>query len=258
MVRTARQQRLIEHVNRVGVASIDQLSAEFGVSGMTIRRDIAQLARGGLVVQVPGGAQRTDPAAKFHEDHLRTRLRMNVVAKQRLAEKAASLIEPGDTLFLDGSTTIICLARVLAQADRDITVVTNSVLVELELAEARNTRLIGLGGVFDRETFSLCPVDDAESVLGFHVKKAFLSCTGLVIPEGTFENSVSNLTVKRKVSRSAEMICLLADGGKLGRRALNRVLDIEDIDVLITQAPLRSEWAEALAAKGVRVHAVEV
>lgn len=257
MVRTARQQGLIEHVNRVGVASIDQLSAQFGVSGMTIRRDIAHLARGGLLVQVPGGAQRMDPAAKFHEDHLRSRLRTNVAVKQRLAEKAASLIEPGDTLFLDGSTTIICLARVLAQADRQITVVTNSTLVELELAEARNVRLIGLGGVFDRETFTFCPVDESESVLGYHVKKAFLSCTGVVIPEGTFENSVFNLAIKRKVARSAEMICLLADGSKLGRRALNRVLDIGDINVLITEAPVRPDWAEALAAKDIQVYAVE-
>ena len=253
----SRQQHILEHVNRVGVAGIGDLAELCGVSEMTVRRDIEHLARSHLLAKVKGGAQRLDQSARFHEAHLRTRMGLNIPAKQRIAEVAAGFIDPGDAIFLDGSTTIICLAQILARSAPEITVVTNSVLVELELAEARNIRLIALGGIFDCETFSVCPMDDEETLAGYHVKKAFLSCTGLEVGEGTFENSIFNMAIKRKVARSAETIYLLADASKLGRRALNRVLDTEDIDVLITDEPLSPERASALAAKDVTVHQVE-
>ena len=252
----SRQQHILEHVNRVGVAGIGDLSELCGVSEMTVRRDIEHLARSHLLAKVKGGAQRLDPSAGFHEDHLRTRMRLNIAAKQRLAEVAARFIAPGDAIFLDGSTTIICLAQILARSAPEITVVTNSVLVELELAEVRSIRLIALGGVFDPETFSFCPMDDEETLTGYHVKKAFLSCTGLVVGEGTFENSIFNMAIKRKVARSAETIYLLADASKLDQRALNRVLDIDDIDVLITEDSLDAEQAAALAAADLTVHRV--
>lgn len=252
----SRQQRILEHVNKVGVASMGDLSRLHNVSEMTIRRDIEHLARSRLLAKVKGGAQRLEESLRLHEAHLRTRMKLNVAAKQRLAERAATLVEPGDTIFLDGSTTIICLAQVLARSNPEVTVVTNSALVELELAEARNIRLMGLGGLFDQETFSFCPMDGQDAVLGYHVKKAFLSCTGMVVTEGTYENSVFNMAMKRKVARSAERIYLLADGSKLGKRALNRVLDIEDIDVLITEESLSEEEASVLARNDVTVHLV--
>ncbi len=252
----SRQQQLLEHVNAVGVASVGDMAGLYGVSEMTIRRDIDHLGRSGLLRKVKGGAQRLEESARFHEAQLRARMTMNVPAKRRIAERAADFIAPGDTVFLDGSTTIICLAQVLARTNPQITAVTNSVLVELELAEAGNVRLIGLGGIFDHDTFSFCPMDGADAPGGYHVRKAFLSCTGLDVEEGTFENSVFNMAIKRKVVRSAETIYLLADADKLGRRALNRVLDIDEIDVLITEDTLAPDAAASLAAAGVAVHRV--
>ena len=151
-----RQQRLLEYVNNSGIASVQDLSELYKVSIMTIRRDIDHLAKSRLLTKVKGGAQRLEESTKFSEAHLRARMKMNVVAKQNLAEKAATFIEPGDTLFLDGSTTIIFLAQILAESNKELTVVTNSVLVALELADAEDIRLISTGGLFDRETFSFC------------------------------------------------------------------------------------------------------
>ena len=252
----SRQQRLLQHVNTVGVASVAELARLCGVSEMTIRRDVDHLDRSKLLMKVKGGAQRLEEVVRFHEAHLRTRMTMNVASKQRIAARAAGLIAAGDTIFLDGSTTIICLARLLAQTDQEITVVTNSVLVELELAGAKNIRLIGLGGIFDHETFSLCPMDEGADLAGCHVKKAFLSCTAFAVEEGTFENSTFNMAIKRRVARSAETICLLVDVSKLGQKALHRVLDTGDIDVLVTEDSLEDAALDALSRRGVAVYLI--
>ncbi|MDY6912937.1 MAG: DeoR/GlpR family DNA-binding transcription regulator [Planctomycetota bacterium] len=252
----SRQQRLLKHVNAVGVASVQDLSRLYDVSEMTIRRDIDHLSRSRLLAKVKGGAQRLEESAKFHEAHLRARMKLNIAAKQRLAEKAATLVEHGDTLFLDGSTTIICLAEVLARLAKEITVITNSVLVALELAEARNIRLVSLGGLFDYETFSFSPMDEDDALKGYHVKKAFLSCTGLILAKGTYENAVFNMAVKRKAARSAKTVCLLVDAGKLEQRAFSLVLDIDEIDELVTEDVLTREQLDFLAGKNIRTYLV--
>ena len=248
-----RQRMILEHVNQVGVASVHGLALRFGVSEMTIRRDVVHLARSNLLTKVKGGAQRLDELGRFHEAHLRARMGVRVEAKRRLAEEAATLVEPGDTLFLDGSTTIVSLARVLAAANPAITVVTNSALVALELADAQCVRLICLGGLFDHETFCFCPTSGEEEPLPYHVRKAFLSCTGFVVTEGTFENSVFNMAMKRKVVRSAETVHVLVDASKLDRRALNRVVGIDEIDVVVTEVGLSEAHAKALSSQRIQV-----
>jgi DeoR/GlpR family transcriptional regulator of sugar metabolism len=249
-----RQRRIIEHVTKVGVASVEELSQLFGVSEMTIRRDIEHLDRSNLVMKVKGGAQRRGEIVLFHEAHLRARMKLNVEAKQRLAEKAATMVESGDSVFLDGSTTIICLARALARADQSITVITNSVLVSLELADTRHVQLINPGGVLDRDTFTFSPVAGEEAFVEYHVKKAFLSCAAIMIDEGTYENSVFNIGIKRNVVRNAETVYLLVDASKLGQRALHRVIGIDEIDVIVTENVLTEEELARLKRRNIAVH----
>ncbi len=154
---------------------------------------------------------------------------------------------------MDGSTTIVCLAQILKQQNPEITVVTNSALVAMELAEATNVKLISIGGVFDRETFSFCLVDEEKRLINFYVKKAFLSCTGFVPSEGAYENSIFNRTVKRAVARIADEVYLLADASKLGKHALSLVLNLDDIDVLITEQKLEKKLMQGFKSTNIRI-----
>ena len=249
-----RQRRIIEHVGEVGVASVAELALMYGVSEMTIRRDIEHLDKSKLLTKVKGGAQRREEVVQFHEAHLRARMKLNVEAKQRLAERAVTMVNTGDTVFLDGSTTIICLARSLARSNQNITVITNSLLVSLELADAKNVQLINPGGLLDQETFTLRPIGVEETTFEYHVKKAFLSCTALMVEEGTYENSVFNIALKRNVVRNADAVYLLADSSKLGLRALHRVIGIDDIDVLVTEKALTEEQNAQLQRRNIAVY----
>jgi DeoR/GlpR family transcriptional regulator of sugar metabolism len=252
-----RQQRIVEYVQKVGIASYGDLARLFGVSPFTIRRDIDYLAQSRLLAKIKGGAQRIETPTQFREAKLASRMQMNLKQKESIAAKAIAFIQTGDSIFLDGSSTITCLAREIVRTGRNVTVVTNSILIALELSEASNIRVIGLGGILDPETLSFVGFDTDVHTDSFYIDKAFLSCTGLIPEEGTFENAAFNRNTKRLVAERASRVYLLVDSSKVGRRALNHVLEPEQIDVLVTERPLSQEWQSELKKRSVEVHIAE-
>lgn len=230
-----RQRKIIEFVEKTGIASLAELAQQHSVSEFTIRRDIDYLAQSRLVAKIKGGAQRIETPSQFREAKLTNRLQINLPQKQAIAAKAVEFIHPGETIFIDGSSTTICLAREMVKASLDVTVVTNSILIALELSEASGITLIGLGGVFDKETFSYVGFDtNMPNQDTFYVNKAFVSCAGFDPELGTFENAAFNRAIKRQMAQQAEEVFLLIDSSKFNRRALTRVLDPSQINAIIT------------------------
>jgi DeoR/GlpR family transcriptional regulator of sugar metabolism len=248
-----RQQKILEHIRKVGIASFHDLAVMFGVSSFTIRRDVDYLAQSRLLVRIKGGAQRIETASQFYEPGLLSRLQVNLKQKEKIAEKALEFIFPGESIFLDGSSTIACLARKLAVGSKDITVITNSVLVALELAENPSIRVIGIGGILDGETMSFVGFDADSYANSFYIEKAFFSCTGLIPEEGTFENAAFNRNTKLLVAERAQLVYLLIDSSKFGKRALNHVFRTEEIDVLITEKALEPKDQQIMQESRVKV-----
>jgi DeoR/GlpR family transcriptional regulator of sugar metabolism len=248
-----RQQKIVEHVNKVGIASFDDLGKIFEVSPFTIRRDVDYLDKSHLLIRIKGGAQRIESPAQFREAQIVNRLQINPAEKELIADRAMEFIKPGDSIFLDGSSAISWLAINLVKTDPEVTVVTNSLLISLELAKAHNIRLIGLGGVFDPETYSFIGFDPDSHADSFHINKAFFSCTGVIPEEGTYENAAFNAHTKRFAANRADEVYLLADSNKLGKKALNRVLKTSQIDILITDKPLNEDDWAAFEGNEVRV-----
>jgi DeoR/GlpR family transcriptional regulator of sugar metabolism len=251
-----RQQKIVEYVQKTGIAGYAELAKMFGVSAFTIRRDIKYLAQTRLIAQVKGGAQRIETPTQFSEAHLPRRMQINLDLKEKIAHKALEFIHPGDTIFLDGSSTITCFARAVAAACRDITVVTNSILVALELSETPGIRLIGLGGIFDPETFSYVGFDIDVPAGAFYVNKAFFSCAGYIPGEGTFENAAFNRNTKRLIAQRAAKAILLIDHTKFGKRALARVLDETKISAIITDK-IPAPFADHFQQSTVQLHVIE-
>ena len=125
-----RQSRILEVVAREGEATVEALAAEFDVSAETIRRDLAYLAMSGALQKVHGGARRL----RLHaEGSFQQRMSEDAAAKQVIARKLATIVEPGDTLFMDTGTTTLFCAEALAEVER-LTVITNSVRVAQALS----------------------------------------------------------------------------------------------------------------------------
>jgi len=241
-----RQHAIAELLDAGGAATYQELAARLDVSGMTVRRDVDKLAARGTVIKTLGGVQLATAPADFYESQLTSRLSVHTWEKKAIARLALEQIESGETVFLDGSTTCIELARCVAKDRRQVTVVTNSVLICRELAGGNDNTIIALGGQYDPPTFC-CVGTTAESQAGeFFANKAFFSTKGFVPSDGTYESSLELLRIKRIVASQSAEVVLLVDHSKFGRRALCKVLDVSQINTVVTDSGVGQEHLSLL------------
>ena len=250
---TARQRQILEWLERAGAGSYAELAERLGVSTMTVRREVDRLAAGGFVIKTLGGVQRADAPGYLMETAIQARMGHKRLEKQAIARAAIALAEGAETLFLDGSTTCLELAKLIARRLRGVTVVTNSALTALEIGRNRNNTVVGIGGEFDLNSCCFVGSVAEEAAERYYVDVAFISTMGFLPGEGTFESTVANFRVKQILSRRARRVALLVDHSKFGQRALARVLATGEIHAVVTDSGTASEHLSELAAAGVEV-----
>lgn len=229
-----RQDRILAMLQTSGMCSYADLEKQLGVSSMTVRRDVAELAQRNALIRTLGGAQHAKVPQFLHETTVLSRMGVNRTHKEAIALAARDLVRPHQTIYLDGGTTTIAFARVLAKASVVFTAITNSALVAMELGVSPTAKVICLGGEYDPQ--SLCFVGPFTEEAGgkFFVDQAFLSTKAVSPADGLYESAMGNLRVKQVLARHAASRVLLVDGSKFGLRALCKALDIEQIDIVVT------------------------
>jgi DeoR/GlpR family transcriptional regulator of sugar metabolism len=227
-----RQEEIKRLLSDKQVLPIGELAEHFGVSEMTVRRDLEALAESGMVERVFGGARLATRVAR--EISHQARLERNREAKEQMAEFAATLVQDGDTVALDCSTSTLYLAKALR--DRPITVVTNGLDVLVELSSSR-TEVIGVGGTLRLQTHSFVGPIALGSLTSLHTDKAFFSAQGLDAEAGLTDSHLAEVDMKRALLRTARETFALVDSSKLGVVALASVVPLNTLDALITDAP---------------------
>ena len=228
-MRYSRQRAIAEQV-RTGAVSVDALATRLGVSPATIRRDLTQLSRSGLVQRVHGGAApvaAADPDRPFNEvaDD-------DADAKRAIGRLAASLVRDGDVVLLDIGTTTGALARELRT--REVTVITPSLAVLDALRDDPVVDLVLLGGSVRRRYHSLVGPLTEDSLRQVHAQTVFLGTSG-VSPAGEVLDTTSvEVPTKRGLIASADRVVLLADHTKFPGRGSLRVCQLSAVDVLVT------------------------
>ncbi len=201
-----------------------------------------------------GSVPNITASSSLYETSLFPRLSLRTKEKHAIAEQAASLVEFGKTLFLDGSTTCIELAKVLAQQKKGLTIVTNSTLVCLELGHSSGNRVMGIGGDFDPSSASFVGSASEEAVEKYYMDYAFMSTKGFMPAEGTYESYMGTLRIKQIVAAHCGRINLLIDNSKFGQRSLCKVLDVSQIHTIVTDAQAPQEALALLQQRGIVVH----
>jgi DeoR/GlpR family transcriptional regulator of sugar metabolism len=233
-----RQQAIIKHLDVVGVCTYQDLARQHVVSEMTIRRDVDKLVQRGGVIKTLGGVQTARAPAYLYESPIQERMLVHATEKEQIADTAMQAIRPRQTIFLDGGTTCLVLARHLAKKAHGLTVVTHSALVCIEfgrVAESGNTVLM-LGGQLDATSECFVGPTAEEFARRFFVDVAFFSTKGFLPQEGTFESSIATIRIKQIIAEQAAHVVLLADHSKFGQRALCKVLDIKQIHEVVTDS----------------------
>lgn len=229
-----RKHDLIRWIQAEGTVTYRQVQDRFKISPITARRDIEELVRLGIVAKVLRGAMYAPSNESLSESPLVTRQNENLTAKRRIGVAALKLVTSGKTLFIDASTTCIEFARLLAESDLHVTVVTNSILVSACFTEHPSVTLIQLGGLVN--LLNSCTVGSGveRAAKSYFFDFGFFSTLGYVHEQGTFESALDISGVKQAFAAQCKEVILLADHTKFGRRALNQVFSDQQINRIIT------------------------
>jgi DeoR/GlpR family transcriptional regulator of sugar metabolism len=229
---------------------VGRLARLFGVSGMTIRRDLAALEAKAHVQRTHGGAVLSE--RMILEFDYRNRREVNRAAKRAIAVEARRLVKPGLRLILDNGTTSLELAALFNDAE-DLTVVTPSLAVASELQLAPGVEVILLGGTIRRGSPDLTGPVTEHCLELFSVDLAFQGADGIG-PDGTIYTSDLRLArVDRLMRRTARRCCVLADHTKFGTTALARCGNLAEVDFLITSAGAPADLLRRFAKLGPKV-----
>lgn len=210
-----------------GTVRIDQLAADFGVSEMTVRRDLDELEALGVARRVRGGAIALGPEA-WEQRH-----QHNARAKAKIAEKLLPLVPASGSVALDASTTIYRLANAI-EAARDLVVVTNGWDTFHSMRSTPGITPTLTGGTEEPRTGSLVGPMAIRAAQGFLYDTFFSSAAALDSEFGSSEAALAESEVKRAFSQTSSRIVLAVDQSKLNTRAQARVFDFEQLDLLVT------------------------
>jgi DeoR/GlpR family transcriptional regulator of sugar metabolism len=252
--RQRRQEQITRSVLDHGSVTVDALMSELGVSRMTVHRDLDELEAEGILRKVRGGAT-AEPSSRFESD-VQYRMRAALREKEAIADVAAGLLELGQSVFLDESTTVLPLARRLAAA-RGFTIITNFEPVIERFGAARGTRMIGLGGEYHARYASFYGIHCERMIASLRADVAFISPSAV---EGLVAYNQDEIVVatKRAMMAAATRRVLLADHTKLDRAALHRLGDVTEFDHIVTDAGVAPAALETLRDAGLDVRVATV
>ena len=234
MLASQRQDRILSQVREHGAVRVADLVTLLGVSDMTVRRDIAELARAGLVRRVHGGAVGPDtPARSTEEPGFDAKRTWASAEKAAVARAAVAEVTPGQSLVLSAGTTTWLLASLLAAdpALRPLTVVTNGLRVADVLHGVDDVEVVLTGGTRTPSDALVGPVADA-TLAGLHVDRAFLGVHGLDA-EGATTPNLAEAATDRALLRCADVSTVLADSTKWGTVGLARICRYDEVDTLV-------------------------
>jgi len=232
MFAVERQKKIIEFLKSDGAVWVSKLSQELGVTEETVRRDLEKLEKQEALVRTHGGA--IPVGESNHEMSLEKRKHLNSGAKEKLAKEAAKLVLPGDTVFLDASTTTFYMAKELKNM-KDITIVTNSIRIINELSGLTNLKVIGVGGfVSNNQSFVgtlACNYIDKNC----YANKMFFSSRGVDANGGILDSNEAEWAIKQCMMKNSDKKYYLCDKSKIGRIGFAKLADFEEIDAFITE-----------------------
>ncbi|MBE2239327.1 MAG: DeoR/GlpR transcriptional regulator [Caldilineaceae bacterium] len=251
-----RKDKILGFLRDHSSATVAELSDLCEVSEVTIRQDLNQLAVEGMLVRTRGGAMLSNRATS--EFTFAARAAINAEVKQRIGELAATLVQSGDSVLLDASTTGLHVARALAlRADlEDVTVITNGINTALELANRLDINTFLTGGHLRASGVSLSGSFAWDMLGKIHATVGFFGARGVTVEQGLTEANLQEADVKRRMLDRCQEVIVVADGSKLGQVTLAPFGEIACIQRLVTDAGAPEAMLHALRQLGIDVMVV--
>jgi len=250
-----RRQQILNLLEETGSLDVGDLADRFAVSVVTIRKDLDDLEREGLLQRTFGGAVFSH-RSRFNKSFLE-RAGLHRREKRAIAAAALDYVKDGDTIILDAGTTTLALAQLLKQQVKSAFIITCSVPVALELSSAGYDILL-LGGMVRNKSLALLGRETLAVLDRYRADKAFLGSSGFTAENGHTTPNPDDAQIKEAIMRVSEEIYVLVDSSKYGDQGLTRFAHLRDVDLTITDSHLSKNKAKALEAAGATLRVVDV
>jgi len=248
-----RRSEIMALLLEAGSVGVDQLAARFDVSKMTIHRDLDELEESGFLRKVRGGAS-VQSSSRFESDY---RYRENIAhaEKERIAIAAAALVEPGQTVIIDDSSTAGRVAAHLLDR-KPLTVVTNNLKVIQAFSEIRGINLIALGGQYSQKFNGFFGLVTEDALRSLRADIAFLSSSA-IHGSAAFHQDQEVVHTKRLMMAAAERAYMLVDHEKFDKRALHFLADLKAFDGVLTSGEIPAELQRDYRREGINLQLIE-
>lgn len=249
MLPKERQNLIVQLVNEAGAASVKELSRRFSISEDSIRKDLGALSRQGLLKKTYGGALRLEREAP--EVFVSQRKGKYLPDKRRIARKAVDMLEDGDIVFLDISTTSTEIARLLKTSGRSLTVVTNMIDVMMTMTGDEHNRLLFIGGSFNDGRDGFVGTAANRAIARCRFDKAFLGVAGIDLARGELSTyRLDDAATKEAIVARSRQNYLLLETRKLARRSHFVYASLREFAGVLTEKPLADDVRERIEACG--------
>jgi DeoR family transcriptional regulator of aga operon len=250
MTITDRHELILKILQESGRVSIQELSDLIKVSGVTIRKDLKLLEDKKLLFRTRGGGSLTNPYTI--ERPINEKELINAEEKKRIAKAAIKLIGQNDSIMIGSGTTVFEIARFLNPAQH-LTVITPAAKVTLELSGRRNVEVFQLGGIVRPNSSSVAGAHAERLLEDISCGVLFLGVDGIDLDFGFSITNIAEATLNQKMIETAQVVAILADSTKFGKRGLGRICDFEQVHYVVTDNKVPTNAVKALEERGIQV-----
>jgi DeoR/GlpR family transcriptional regulator of sugar metabolism len=252
-----RRNLIIELLAEKGVVTVNDLTGLLNISAATIRSDLNQMEKQGLLIRTHGGAMMkqdvSEPVDKKYED----REKKSRAEKQRIGQRAFQQIQEGQCILLDASTTCFELAKYLRDTKRRLTVVTSGLATASMLKENPYLTVIIIGGIVRNASNSVEGLLGEELLRKINIDILFTSAYAFNIRDGLSDFSLYEVELKRVMVSVANKVIALLDSSKINKSSIATFARPDDIDLFITDQELSDEVADYFITNNIQVEVAE-
>lgn len=249
MLAIERRHDILERLQREKRVVVSELSKLYGVSEETVRRDLEKLENDGYVIKSYGGAVLNENTNT--DMPLNIRKKTNVLGKQKIAELLKEMVQDGESLILDSSSTALFIAKALKEEKKNLTVITNSIEIIIELFDVQDWRVLSTGGLAMEGSFALVGPQTDEVLKLYHVDKACISCKGLHMNNGITDSNQLHAQNKKTMLERADKAIVAVDQSKFGNTAFTKISGFQGISLVVTDEKPEEKWLQMFADNNV-------
>ncbi|MFT3823008.1 MAG: DeoR/GlpR family DNA-binding transcription regulator [Chitinophagaceae bacterium] len=247
---TERHQFILDRLQQEGVANVLDLCRALNVSSVTIRKDLKLLEDKQLLFRTHGGATTKNPYTADRPVNEKEQLQS--AEKTRIAIAAAQTISPNDSIIIASGTTVLALAKQL-QPKENLTIVTSSLQVSLELLHHPTVEIIQLGGLLRKSSSSVAGPYAQNILQDFFCSKVFLGVDGIDIEFGLTTTNVGEAHLNRQMIAASQQVIVLADSTKFGKKGFGKICGIEEVNQIITDSGIPEHFVRHLEGLGIEI-----